>query len=99
MHNNITSYIDRCLIDEYANKLFYRGYSLEVDEIPKAEILNFLDLLMAHDSALREAVLDHMQTLIDKRLSAVEIKDRASAGLKLVQLSNGDKQLESIYPC
>jgi hypothetical protein len=72
----INSYIDRCLIDEYATKSFDEGYSLDVDDLSEHERSNFLDVLMKHDTNVRDYVLFQMQKLIDQRLPQVEVEDR-----------------------
>jgi hypothetical protein len=91
--DEINSYIDVCLIDEYAEKDFENGYSLDVDSLPENERANFLDRLMQEDTTVRDLVLYHMQKLIDERLPEREAEDRQHAGLKLIRLSNGDTQL------
>jgi len=90
---NLNTYIDRCIIDEYATKNFYRGYTLDINDLPQHERDNFLDQLMANDTAVRDFVLHQMQKLIDERLGAVESSHRRNAGLMLMHLSNGDTQL------
>jgi hypothetical protein len=90
----LTSYIDICLIDEYADKDFENGYSLDVDSLSEHERSNFLDLLMKNDTAVRDFVLHNMQKLIDERLPECEANDRSHAGLRLSQRSNGDSYLE-----
>lgn len=91
--DEINSYIDVCLIDEYAEGDFVNGYSLDVDSLPENERANFLDRLMQEDTAVRDFVLFHMQKLINARLPEREAVDRQHAGLRLVRLSNGDTQL------
>lgn len=88
-------YVDICLIDEYADKSFTEGYSLDVDDLSEHERSNFLDELMKNDTTVRDLVLFHMQKLIDERLPECEAKDRYDAGLTLRQLSNGDRILVS----
>jgi hypothetical protein len=90
----INRYIDVCLIDEYADKDFANGYSLDIDSLPDHERANFLDLLMQHDTNVRDLVLYHMQKLIDERLPERELEDRHGSGFKLIRLSNGDTILE-----
>jgi hypothetical protein len=72
----INSYIDRCLIDEYATKNFDDGYYLDVDDLSEHERSNFLDVLMKHDTNVRDYVLFQMQKLIDQRLPEVEAEKR-----------------------
>ena len=89
----LNHYVDICIIDEYADKDFQNGYSLDVDDLSEHEKANFLDELMKHDTAVRDLVHYHMQKLIDERLPECEVKDRQHAGLKLITLSNGDTRL------
>ncbi len=89
----LNHYIDICLIDEYADKDFNNGYTLDVDSLPEHERANFLDELMKHDTAVRDLVLYHMQKLLNKRLPECEAKDRDAAGLKVIRLSNGDTRI------
>lgn len=77
---NLITYIDRCLIDEYAIKCFKKGYSLDIDALPKHEISNFLNRLMEHDTSVRDYVLYQMQELINERLPIVEAEHRYDAG-------------------
>lgn len=93
--NEIDSYIDVCLIDEYADKDFNEGYQLDVDSLSEHERSNFLDLLMKHDTTVRDLVLYNMQKLINERLPECELKDRNRAGIKLIRMSNGDTRFES----
>lgn len=86
-------YIDTCLIDEYADKDFHNGYTLDVDSLSEHERSNFLDELMKHDTTVRDLVLYHMQKMIDERLPECEAKDRDHAGLRVITLSNGDRQI------
>ena len=72
MKPTIQKYIDRCVIDEYANKDYLNGFHLDVTDMSKHDQNNFLDLLMNQDDVLRELVLDRMQELINERLNAVE---------------------------
>lgn len=91
--DEIESYIDHCLIDEYADKDFYHGYTLDVDSLSEHEKANFLDLLMRNDTSVRDLIHHHMQKLIDDRLPECEAKDRQNAGFTLIHLSNGDVQI------
>jgi hypothetical protein len=94
--DDLNKYIDICLIDEYANKSFEDGYTLDLDDLPDHEISNFLDRLMQEDTTVRDLVRYHMQQMIDARLPECEVEDRSRAGISLVQLSNGDSYLQ--YP-
>jgi hypothetical protein len=89
----LNRYVDLCLIDEYADKDFENGYSLDVDSLPEHERDNFLNELMKHDTTVRDLVLFHMQKFIDERLPECESNDRYHAGLKIITLSNGDTRL------
>ena len=92
----LEQYIDLCLIDEYADKSFAHGYSLDLDNLPDHEVENFLDHLMKNDTAVREYVRIKMQEYIDARLPECEAEDRRHAGISLRYRSNGDTYLE--YP-
>lgn len=92
--DEISRYIDICLIDEYADKDFENGYTLDIDSVPEHDRSNFLDLLMKHDTGVRDHVLYAMQQMIDARLPECEVSDRDAAGLRLVQMSNGDTRIE-----
>ncbi len=83
--NKINSYIDRCLIDEYAHKSFKNGYSLDLDSLPEHEIYNFLEKLMENDTKVRDLVRYEMQQLIDNRLPEVEAEDRKASGYRIVR--------------
>jgi len=74
------SYIDTCVLDEHAYKSFNYGYSLDVADIPKNDLENFLDFLFENDPATRELILERMQTLIEERLPIFECKHRYRAG-------------------
>ena len=78
--NNLSHYIDRCLIDEHAVKDFRYGYSLEVGDIPHYELQSFLDKLIENDEQTRELIRDRMQELINSRLQIVESKQKYNAG-------------------
>lgn len=73
----LNSYIDRCIIDEYADRDLKAGYSLDVDDIPKHDFDNFLNMLMEEDTSVRDYVRWSMQKLIDARLPEVESQDRS----------------------
>lgn len=77
LHN----YVDICLIDEYANKDFENGYSLDLDDLSENERENFLKELMQHDTAVRDLVHYHMQKLIDERIPECEFRDFNSINL------------------
>lgn len=68
----IDKYIDRNILDEYAEKPFLNGYTLDVIDIPKNELSNLIELLLQRDPALREIVLDYVQEKIDERLPEFE---------------------------
>lgn len=70
--NNIYTYVDKCLIQEYAIHTS-SGYELDVDDLPESEVHNFLDHLMSDDTSIRDLVKFHMQELINKRLSKTEV--------------------------
>ncbi len=92
----LDQYIDLCLVDEYADKDIENGYSLDVDSLPEHERANFLDKLMQEDTSVRDFVLFQMQKLIDERLPECQADDMLHAGIRRVQLSNGDSYLQ--YP-
>jgi hypothetical protein len=92
--DSLNQYVDLCIIDEYADKSFTEGYSLDVDSLPDNEISNFLDELMKRDTTVRDYVRHCMQQIIDSRLPECEVNDRSNAGLTLVHLSNGDTRIE-----
>ena len=73
----ITQFIDRVLIDTYADKTNHREYFLDVSMIPQPELGHFLDLLMGDDTHVRDMVHDAMQKMIDARLPEVEERDRS----------------------
>lgn len=88
---NIRKYIERILISEHAYKSFAAGYSLDVTDLPKNEIENFLDILFEQDYHTRDLILDRMQDLINERLPFVECQDRYEAGYVPIQdQSNGE---------
>lgn len=80
MNNTIRSYLDHCLLDEYAFKSRHDGYSMDVSDLPENEIANFLDVLLKHDPVMRELVHDRMQDVIDERLPIYESHDRYARG-------------------
>lgn len=82
MKNTIEKYIDTCLIDEYADKDFECGYSLDIVSLSNHEQSNFLDFLIKNDSATKDLILDRMQELIDQRLPRVEAQARYDSGLR-----------------
>ena len=92
--DSLNQYVDLCIIDEYADKSFSEGYSLDLETLPENEISNFLDELMRQDTNVRDYVRHCMQQLIDSRLPECEVRDRDNAGLTLVHLSNGDTRIE-----
>ena len=91
MNNSIQKYIDHNLISEYADKDFINGYTLDDSDLRQHEQLNFLDFLFAHDEAVKEYILNHMQELIDLRLRRVELEDGYDSGLKpIIDQNNGE---------
>jgi hypothetical protein len=76
----LNSYIDNCLINEYANKDFNNAYYLSVDELSDHEVRNFIDELMKYSPAAKEMIMDYMQLLIDARLPHCEAEDRRMHG-------------------
>jgi hypothetical protein len=80
MKQTLSKYIDNNIIDEYANKKSRDGYSLDVSDIPKHDIENFLSYLFEHDEVMEELVLDRMQDLIDEELPLAECKDKYEQG-------------------
>lgn len=88
---SLNSYIDACLIDEYADKDLSEGYTLDIDNLPSHEVSNFLDRCMQEDTAIRDFVLNTMQKMIDARLPDFESQDRFQRGQRVVRLSNGDQ--------
>lgn len=73
---NLNSYIDHCIIEEYADRNLKNGYSLDVDDLPKHDFDNFLNMLMEEDTSVRDYVRCSMQKMIDARLPEVESKAR-----------------------
>lgn len=69
------NYVDICLIDEYADKDFENGYSLDIYDLSENERENFLRQLMLHDTTVRDLVAFEMQKLINKRLSLCKEND------------------------
>jgi|GEM_PF-2140544 len=88
---SLNTYIDACILDEYAAKSFNEGYSLDVDSLPEHEVTNFLDRLMQEDTGIRELVMLKMQEMIDARLPEYESQDRFDRGQRMMRLSNGDQ--------
>jgi hypothetical protein len=70
----INTYIDNCLIHEYGkpNRELCE-YELDLDDLPDHEVSNFLHILMQEDTSVRDFVRHQMQSLIEKRLSEVEV--------------------------
>lgn len=70
----INTYIDHCLIQEYGvPNTELNCFELDIDDLPKNEIENFLDRLMQEDTTVRDMVRHHMQQLIEKRLGEVTL--------------------------
>jgi hypothetical protein len=72
--DNINSYIDTCLIQEYGipNREL-NSYELDLDDLPDNEITNLLDRLMHNDTNVRNYVRYQMQGLIESRLREVTL--------------------------
>lgn len=71
---NINTYIDRCLIEEYGVKnRELNAYELDIDDLPENEKDNFLHRLMQEDTTVRDVIHHHMQRLIEKRLREVTL--------------------------
>lgn len=91
MNTNIKSYIDHCLLDEYAAKSRHYGYSLDITDLPDNELTNFLDYALKNDPATRELITAHLQELIESRLPLYECEHRYSQGMVPVRDSvNGE---------
>ena len=69
----LNSYIDVCIIDEYAKKDCEGYLALDVCNIPDNDIENFIRRAMQEDIKLRELVYMQMQKMIDERLPEVEL--------------------------
>jgi hypothetical protein len=89
----LNTYIDRCIIDEYAMRT-NDGFQLDVDDLPQHEKLTFLTKLLENDTSLRDSALNLMQNLIDERLPNYEAEDLRARGMQRIHLSNGDTRLE-----
>jgi hypothetical protein len=70
--DEVHTFIDNCLIYDYATK-DRDGFYLDVDQIPEHDFSNFLEILMQHDTNVRDLVRYHMQKMIDERLPEVYI--------------------------
>jgi len=71
---NINTYIDHCLIQEYGVKNYeLNSFELDLDDLPKNEIDNFLHRLMEQDTHVRDAVHFAMQSMIESRLREVTL--------------------------
>lgn len=75
MNNYLKSYIDRQLIDLYAE-----DNKLQLIDIPDTELTNFLDVLAVSDPALKDLILDHAQELINDRLRFIADKNLINSG-------------------
>ena len=93
----INSYIDNCIINEYANKSLENGYSLDIDDVPPNDIAHLLDLLMKYDTDVRDQVLSRMQNWIDERLPICEMQDNYNNNIRVSRTINGD-YLWSVRP-
>lgn len=72
--DEVYSYIDHCLIEEYGTpNRQLNCFELDIDDLPDNEISNLLDRLMHDDSNVRDLVRSHMQILIDRRLREVTL--------------------------
>lgn len=94
--NKINKYIDLCIIDEYANKDYRNGFSLDVETLPKVEIENLLSVLLDDDTEMRDTVLTLMQKMINERLDEVESKSRSNHYSTRLDRINGELILEGI---
>jgi hypothetical protein len=81
MKTCIEKYVDRCLIDEYADKNTQYGYSLTVSELSDHEKNNFFNFLFKHDDVLQELIMDRMQELVEERLPIVESQKFQDRGM------------------
>lgn len=68
----IDRYIDRNIVDEYADKSLKYGYSLNINDIPTHDLSNLIDFMLKHDGGLKDLVLDHIQDHVDERLNEME---------------------------
>lgn len=80
MTDYITSYIENNVIREYASKT-RDGYSLDVCDLSKHEISNLTEILLSHDPATRDILLDRIQEIINSRIPFVESQDYYDKGL------------------
>ncbi|MBX4189697.1 hypothetical protein KW791_00145 [Candidatus Parcubacteria bacterium] len=76
MEHQLEKYIDLCLIDQYANKNYCEAYELEVSDLPKDEVISFLDRVLDSDTTLRDLIFIHMQKMVNERMTEVEIHER-----------------------
>jgi len=86
----INSFIDICLIKEYSKKSLDNGYSLDIDDVPQNDRSHFLDLLMNHDTDVKDQVLSMMQSWINDRLQICEMKDNFQNNVHVNRTINGD---------
>lgn len=87
----IKKYIERLLIDEYADKDPKHGYSLDVVNLPPYELHNFLDYLTKNDAVTRELILDRMQELVNQVLPLAESRDLYGRGfIPMQDQTNGE---------
>lgn len=70
--DKLNTYIDRCIIQEYATKSLTDGFSLDVESIPANEMSHLIERLINSDSEIKEILLDHVQKLINARIPYVE---------------------------
>jgi len=88
MKKILSNYIEHSIIDEYADKNHFDGYSLHINDLPKNEIENFLSMLFDHDEVTKDLILDRMHELIDSQLPIKECKDKYEQGYVPVQDRN-----------
>lgn len=76
------SYIEST-IREYKNiDSFTHQYLLSVNDIPKTEQQNIMDMLFENDVNFRELVRDYIDELLMDKVPEVESEDHRSHGLK-----------------
>ena len=91
---DVIRFLDLCVIDEYATKDFRDGWSLDADNIPRCDIETLVNLLMQEDTAVRDTIMSHIQTLIDERIRDREVNERYAAGFRAVRHADGDLTIE-----
>lgn len=88
--DQINKFVDLCIIDEYAEKDVFNGYHLDLDDLPETEISNLADLLLEHDTHIRDYVRAYMQELLNDRLRECTLEGRCNQGITLNYRPNGD---------